>query len=86
MSLILAVLKAFAVIPALKELWDEFVAWYVELCISKMSEQHRTAIRTALERYDQRPIEEAIGNPGAGEPSGVPGSIITDKPPAGVRP
>lgn len=82
MGWVLAILKAIAVIPVLVATFDEFVAWYVESRIAKMKVENREAIKKAIETNDQRPVENVIGSPSAGEPSGIPGSTIVDQPPS----
>lgn len=86
MSYILAFLQALAALPKLKELFDEFCAWYVESQYKQMKEERRRAIQLAVDSYNQIPLEEAIGNPNAGKPSGIPGTVIgTTPPPGSVR-
>jgi hypothetical protein len=84
MTYVLAVLKALAAIPAMKEAFDQFVSWYVRQKIEAMRKEDREAIKEAVLEHDQRRLEHAIGNPNAGEPSGIPGTIIVDDLP-GVR-
>jgi hypothetical protein len=87
MTLILSLLKALAVAtPALIKLSEAFVAWYIEQRWKSMERGLSDAIRKAIDKHDQRDIEEAIGSPTAGEPSGIPGTIIVDKPHGGKLP
>jgi hypothetical protein len=72
---ILAVLNA---IPALKSVFDQFVAWYVAAQIDAMKEDQRAALRKAIEKQDQTDLEKTIGYPHAGEPSNTPGTVIRD--------
>lgn len=81
MSVFLSILKVLAAIPALIGTFDEFASWYVTLRISIMKKENADAIRKAVQAHDQRSIEKAYGDPQAGEPSGINGTIILDHPP-----
>lgn len=87
-------LKAFEVIlalvrivPAIKSAFDAFVSFYVSRQIEGMRSDHREGIRRAITEHDQRALEQAIRSPFAGQPSGLPGSVIRDTLPGvnGVR-
>lgn len=82
METFVAIVKA---IPALKDLFDQIVAAYVSSQIQGMKQAHRDGIRKAVQEQDQRDLERAIGNPQAGEHSGLPSTEIRDSLP-GVRP
>lgn len=71
-------------IPALKSLVDQFVTLYVSQVIQGMRAENIQAIRDALDKHDQRGLENAIGSPLAGKPSGDAGSVIVDAPPPNV--
>ena len=82
---IFGALVAFArAVPILDSWLQQFVAWYTQTQMASMKKENRDAVIQAVKDHDQRPIEVVIGNPNAGEPSGVPGSIIGDNPPPGV--
>lgn len=68
-----AIIAVINLIPVVKSLIDSFIAYYVQTQIAKMREENAAAIRKAVLEHDQRPIEEALGNPDAGKPSGLPG-------------
>ena len=71
---ILAVLLAFfQAFPKAKEWFDQLLAMYIESQIDNMKSEHKDAIKKAIGKNDQRPIEQII-NPGhAGQASGVDG-------------
>lgn len=71
-ELILAIIKA---VPAVKSLFDDFAAWYVQHEITSMKKELSDAILKASQG-DQRNLETYIGSPRAGLPSGEPGSVI----------
>ncbi len=75
-SAILAVIQA---IPAVRDLFERFVSFYVERRIASMKQENRDAIRRAFTEHDQRPLEEALGNPNPGGHSGVPGTQVVDR-------
>jgi hypothetical protein len=81
-SAVLAGLKALpgAVTLAnkLTEAVESFIVWYVNNRRDAMKAEHRAAIKKAFEQHDQRDLEKAIGNPNAGEPSNLPGTVIRD--------
>lgn len=64
--------------PQLTEWFDRLAAVWVASRISSMKKEQADGIRTAINEHDQRELERAIGNPSAGEQSGVPGSEIRD--------
>lgn len=65
-------------VPAIKDWVEKLIALYVATRIASMKQENREAIKKALIEHNQIPLEQAIGNPHAGEPSGVPGSVIVD--------
>lgn len=69
---ILAVIKA---IPIIDKWFQKLVALYVNAEIDRMDKENRDAVKTAIEKFDQRELEKAIGNPNAGGASGIPGTI-----------
>lgn len=79
---IIAVAKAVPIFD--KWLGQLFVA-YAQIRIASMKKENVQAIKAAIEAYDQRAAEIAIGSPHAGEPTNLPGSIIVDTLP-GVTP
>lgn len=70
---IFAIAKA---VPIFKEWLAKLSVAFIKWQAKEMKQEHREAIHKALSEDDQRPIEEALGNPNAGELSGVPGSEI----------
>jgi hypothetical protein len=79
---IFAIAKVFPII----DFWiQNLIIMYVNSRIDKMSAEDRAAIKTAIEKQDQRDLEKVIGNPNPGEPSGIPGTVLKDKLP-GVKP
>ena len=83
-AVILGVLKALAAIPSLVSVFDEFMVWYVSNRVASMKADDAAAIKTALETYDQTPIENAFGSPSAGQVSSDPGAVFSDTPPGGL--
>ena len=80
-SFLLAFLKA---VPVLNSWFEQFVAFYTNAAIDRMQKENRDAVRKAVQEYDQRELEKAVGNPNPGEPSGQQGSEIISGPPPGA--
>lgn len=72
-AVIYAVLKA---IPPLKDLLDRFLRFYHEQEVQRLRDANVEAIHQARDDQDQRGIERALGNPNAGEPVDLAGSVI----------
>lgn len=72
---IIAFIKA---IPIVDKWVQQFIAFYVNSQIDKMAQENRDAIKKAVERFDQRDLERAIGNPHAGGVAPVPDTVIVD--------
>lgn len=85
MNFISTVIAVIKVIPAIKSWFESLIAAYVAAEIAAMKKENREAIRRAFDEHDQRPLEFAIGNPNAGEHSGIEGTEIRDSLP-GVKP
>ena len=69
-ALLLGTTKTFPIVDR----WVQMlVAAYIASRIGSMSKDQRDGIRKAIDEQDQRDLEKAIGNPQAGEPSGLPG-------------
>lgn len=77
-SVFSAIIAVINLIPVIKGLFESFVSYYVAQQIADMKKENAEAIRKALQEHDQRYIEEMLGNPRAGEPSGLPGVVIRD--------
>jgi hypothetical protein len=78
LDVLLALLTA---IPVLKSWFDQLVADYISFKIESMKQENRDAIRKALDAFDQRDLEKAIGNPNPGAPSNLDGvEYVTDLP------
>lgn len=73
-----AVLALIKAIPVFQQWVERFMAWYIERQIAGMRQENRDAIRKAFEQHDTRDLEKAIGNPHAGEPSELPGTVVRD--------
>jgi hypothetical protein len=85
-SMILKVLLAlFKAVPAAKMLWERLMLVYIEREEARMAEEIRLGIYLAIAQKDQRGLEEAIGNPHAGNPVEIEDSEIVDSLP-GVDP
>lgn len=78
-AIITLLTSLFAAIPTLGKWWDQLVAAYVTAQISRIDRRHVEAIKKAINMQDQRDIEIEIGNPNAGNPSGIGGTRIVDK-------
>jgi hypothetical protein len=84
-----ALLAVIQLIPTVEGWVQSFIAFYVVQQINSMKAENRDAIKKAFDEKDQRDLEKAIGNPAAGEPSGIPGTEHRDtlpgvpNPPAG---
>lgn len=72
---ILAVIKA---IPALRDLVERFVEFYLLNQWAEMQSERREGLKKAIESHDQRDLERAVNNPHAGEPSGNHGTTVRD--------
>lgn len=72
---ILAILKA---LPILDAWFQKLSAAYVQSQIASMEKENVDAIRTAIEKHDQRPLEKAIDSPTAGQVSGDAGAVVVD--------
>lgn len=74
-SIVLSILKAIPIIDS----------WFQQIAVARIAElnsENIAAIKKALTERDQRDLEEAIGNPNPGMPSGDPGTVIQkDRPP-----
>lgn len=72
-GLLLAIFKA---VPALKALWEQLLVLWLHSQIEGMKKENRNAIKKAIHDYDQRELEGLLGNPRAGEHSGLPGTEL----------
>jgi DNA gyrase inhibitor GyrI len=72
---VFAIAKA---VPVFDKWLETLATAYIQWKQAEMREENRGAIRKALSTQDQRPIEEAFGNPDAGEIAPVRGSEIRD--------
>lgn len=82
----MAELVAFLkMLPTLLKLIDKMASAYVAFRIGQMEKDIEIGVRKAIIDHDQRSLENAIGSPTAGKPSGIPGTDIRDTPPIGVR-
>jgi len=72
-ALIVGIVRA---IPIFAGWFDQFVAYYTNQRIDEMSAENLAAIKTAIQQKDQRDLEKVLGNPNAGEPSNVGGTVI----------
>lgn len=75
-NLLLSIAKA---VPIVDKWIEQLSTLYFQTRIAEMKKENRDAIKTALEKQDQRDLERALGSTIAGEPSGTPGSEIIDK-------
>lgn len=82
---ILAIIMAIAKDVPIVDGWiKQLTTAYMLAKIAKMDKANRDALKKAIEEGDQRDLEIAMGSSGAGEMSGVPGSVVVDKLP-GVK-
>lgn len=72
---ILAFLK---VIPIVDGWVRDFIVYYSNSAIDRMTTENRAAIKKAIDGQDQRDLEKALGNPNAGEPSNIAGTELRD--------
>jgi hypothetical protein len=81
-SAVLAVLRSAPALAGLALKFisavENFVTWFINNRIDQMAKENRDAIKKAVVDQDQRDLEKAIGSPTAGEPSGIPGTVIRD--------
>lgn len=71
-----AVAAFFSSIPVLGRLVEQFIAWYVNEQIDKMSSENAAIIKKAIEEKDQRDLEKTMGSSKAGKPSGIDGTTV----------
>jgi len=72
---------AFVKLVPIFDRWAQFfVAEYVKRHYAEIRKDHREGIEATV-KGDQRKLEEAIGHPNPGAPSGDAGSSIIDAPP-----
>lgn len=76
MAIITLLTSIFKAVPLLKEMWDKIIALYIQNEYEQMKEENKTAIRKALVTHDQREIEKLLNPTQAGQPSGLPGTVI----------
>jgi hypothetical protein len=81
-----AIVGIINLIPVVKGWIDSFIAYYVGKQIESMKAENMAAIRKAVHEQDQRDAERALGNPQAGEPSDIPGTVIRDSLPGVSNP
>ena len=77
LSTILAIIKA---ITAIKSMFEQLMALYVQSEIASMKKENVVALRKALNEHDQRDLEKALGNPNPGTSSGDSGAVIITDP------
>lgn len=75
-SALIGLIKA---IPIINGWVQGFITLYVNSAIDRMSAENIAAIKKAIEQHNQIDLEKAVGNPHAGEPSDLPGTVIRDK-------
>jgi hypothetical protein len=72
-ALITAIAKAFPIV-------DKWLSWcvqvYLQYRFKGMEQENIDAIHVLLTSKDQRDVEKLLGYSKAGEPSGIPGSVI----------
>jgi divalent metal cation (Fe/Co/Zn/Cd) transporter len=78
-TIIAVVLAASRAVPIIDTWIQLLITAYVNYAVDRMSYENWTALKKAVNDKDQRDLEKAIGNPNAGEPSGV-GDIRTSLP------
>lgn len=69
----------FKAIPALKDILDRFIAFYVQRELENFKKENAEAIRKAIHEKDQRDIEKALGSKLKGQPTGL-GEIVDSLP------
>lgn len=78
---IIAVIKA---IPVLDSWFQSIASAYLQAQIASMKQENRDAIISAVQKFNQIPMENAIGSSTAGKVSGDAGSAVIDAPPPGL--
>jgi hypothetical protein len=76
MGIIPLLTAIFKMVPALKDLFDQFIVAYTKHQIETIDAAYLAAIKKAINDKDQRDIEKALGSPRAGEQSGIGGTEI----------
>jgi hypothetical protein len=77
--------ELFEAAPVFEAWWQRLMVAYVEKAKERIKKENRDAIKKALATDDQRTIEEQIGSPTAGKPSGEPSAVIVDDLPGVLR-
>jgi len=67
-------------LPIVDRWLQQLMLAYAQARIRAWDKSIYNGIKKAIEENDQRELEEAIGNPGAGLPSGNPGTVIKPSP------
>lgn len=83
-SIIAGILALAKAVPIIDSWIQQLSTAYLQQQISTMKQANIDAIRLALVAHDQRGLENAIGSPTAGLPSGDAGSTIISGLPPGV--
>lgn len=65
-------------IPVIDKWLQQFIAWYFNNQLASMRSDILAAVKKAIEEQDQRDLEKQMGSTKAGEPSGIPGTVIRD--------
>ncbi len=74
-SLLLGIVK---LVPIVDKWIQDFIVAYTNSRIDSMRAENFEAIKSAIEKQDQRNIEKAMGNPNAGLPSNDAGTSVVD--------
>lgn len=69
----------FKAIPALKDIFDKFIAFYIQRELENIKKENSDAIRRAVNEKDQRDIEKMLGSKHEGQPTGL-GEIVDSLP------
>ena len=74
---VVAAITAVAKVFPIVDTWlQKFVVWYASNRIDSMTKEDRDSVKKAIDQKDQRDAEAALGNPNAGNLSGIPGTVV----------
>jgi hypothetical protein len=83
-SIIAAILAVAKAIPVVDGWLQQLTATYTQTTFANWKAANQVAVTKAVHDHDQIAIEQALGNPGAGGPSGQAGVTITNSPPPNI--
>jgi hypothetical protein len=78
MNFVEGLITLISAIPALRKFFEAVMVEYAKLQREQMMQENREALEALFAKKDQRPVEDLLGSPKAGKPSGLEGTEIVD--------